>query len=441
MKKAIRLVLGLSIVAALAAGLWILIARPEWLKGAAEEDDDAAEVLPEVPVRLGKITRATMHRYVEGFGTVGTEPPRADAPAAGARIASPLVGLVAEVLCFQGQRVEKGAPLFQLDERSAKAEEEKAAAGVGSAQASLDKLRSYPRPDQIKVAEMQVDRAKQSVEYAQKKNARLAQLATDQLAAQKTLQEAELELVVARNDLAVAEKQLLLLRSTPTKEELAEAQSKVLEAEKGLAAAKVQRSLLRIQAPLAGTVVRIRVNPGEAVDLTTVLAELADLDRLVVEGSVPAAGLRSVAAGMAVELRIGAEEPKSGGPASVALGGRVAFVGLDIDPKTDSGLVRVSLPAKSMLPLGQFVRLRIVVEEHQNHLVVPKESVVKNPEGKSVVVGFLGEKAIMKEVRVGLREGDMVEIEGEELDEGDAIVTQGAYGLPGEAKVRILKDK
>jgi len=46
----------------------------------------------------------------------------------------------------------------------------------------------------------------------------------------------------------------------------------------------------------------------------------------------------------------------------------------------------------------------------------------------------------MKEVRVGFREGDLVEIEGEELDEGDSVVTQGAYGLPGEAKVRIQKD-
>src|SRR5262249_57978529 len=119
----------------------------------------------------------------------------------------------------------------------------------------------------------------------------------------------------------------------------------------------------------------------------------------------------------------------------------IAFVGLDIDRKNDSGFVRVSLPAKSGLALGQFVRLRIVVEEHKDHLVVPKESVVRNAEGKSVVVGFLGEKAVMKEVRVGLREGDLVEIEGDELDEGDSVVTQGAYGLPGEAKVRILKDK
>ena len=436
MTKAIRLVLGLAIAAALIAGGWVLVTRPQWLKGVTDDDEDAAEVMAEVPVRVGRITRATMHRHVEGFGTVEAEPPRAGIPAAAARVASPAAGVVAEVHCFQGQRVEKGAPLFQLDERNARADEEKAAAAVGSALASLDKLKSFPRPDQIKVAEMQRDRAKRSVEYSQKKNTRLVQLVADQLASEKVLQEAELELAAAQNDLAVAEKQLLLLRSTPTKEEVAEVQAKVVEAEKALAASKVQRSLLQIHAPLSGTVVRVRVNPGEAVDLTSVLAEVADLDRLVVEGVVPAAGLRSIAAGMDVEIRVGAEESKATAPGPAALQGKVTFVGLDIDRKNDTGLARVSLPTRPGLPLGQFVRLRIVVEEHKGHLVVPEESVVRNAEGKSVVVGFLGEKAVMKEVRVGLREDHLVEIDGEELDEGDTVVT-----LKELAPVRLVKNK
>src|SRR5205814_1488726 len=100
---------------------------------------------------------------------------------------------------------------------------------------------------------------------------------------------------------AIAEKQFLLLKSTPTPEEIAEAEGKVVEAEKSLAGAQAQRSLLKIQAPLAGTVVRVKVNPGEAVDLTTALAEIVDLERLVVEGTIPAASLRSVAAGMEVD--------------------------------------------------------------------------------------------------------------------------------------------
>jgi membrane fusion protein (multidrug efflux system) len=443
--KAIRILLGAVIAAALAVGAWILVFHSEWVQGAKDDDEDDREVMPVPTVKVGKVTRATLRRYVEGYGTVEAQPVQDRTAAASARVASPVAGVVAQVFCFQGQRVEKGALLVQLDERSARAEEEKAAAAVGSAQASLDKLRSFPRPDQIKVAEMQVDRARRAAEYSQKKNTRLVQLVADQLASEKTLQEAELELLAAQNDLAVAEKQLLLLRSSPTKEESAEAQGKVLEAQKALAAAQVQRSLLKITSPLAGTVVRARLNPGEAVDLTTVLAEIVDLGRLVVEGTVPAASLRSVAVGMDVELRAGGEDSKnpSKEPATkpATLRGKVAFVGLDIDRKTDAGSVRVLLPADAGMPPGQFVRLRIVAEEHKDHLVVPRESVVQNSEGRTCIVGFLGEKAVQKEVRAGLREGDLIEIEGDEIDEGDVIVTQGAYGLPGEAKVRILKDK
>src|SRR5262249_18576234 len=148
--NALRLGLGLLIAAALVVGGWILIRHADWLKGAADEEE-GPEVLPEVPVRLGKVTRATLHRYVEGFGTVEAEPAQPGKPPAGARVASPASGILAQVFCVQGQVVERGAPLFQLDDRAAKAEEEKAAAALASAKASLAKLKAFPRPEQIKV--------------------------------------------------------------------------------------------------------------------------------------------------------------------------------------------------------------------------------------------------------------------------------------------------
>jgi membrane fusion protein (multidrug efflux system) len=277
------------------------------------------------------------------------------------------------------------------------------------------------------------------VEYARKKHGRVVQLVAEQLASEKVLQESELEVITAENDQSIADKQLLLLKSSPIPEEVAEAEGKVQEAEKSWAAAHTQRSLLRILSPVAGTVVRIKSNPGEAVDLATVLAEIVNLDRLVVEATVPAATLSTLSVGMDVEIGTGGEAPKD--PRRTSPHGRVVFVGLDADRKTDAGLVRVSVPSASGFALGQSVRVRIVSEERKDRLLVPRESVVQNPEGKSVIVGFLGEKAIMKEVRVGLKEGDLVEIEGEDVDEGDAVVIQGAYGLPGEAKVRVIKDK
>lgn len=419
---------GILILGALAAGVWALVFHSEWFRAKGDDDDEAAAEVIAIPtVRLGKITRGTLHRYVEGTGTVEAEPAAADRPSASSRVASPVAGILSEVRCTPGMHVEQGDLLLQLDDRTARSEEEKARAALGSARASLDKLKSFPRPEQIKVAEMQVERSAQALEFSKKKLARLQQLVADQLASEKTLQEAELELAGARNDLATAEKQLGLLRSSPTREEVAEAQAKVVEAETALQAAELQRSLYQIRAPLAGTVIRVKGSAGEAVDLTAAAVEIADLDRLVVEGLVPASSLGSLKRGQGVEVRAGGEP----------IHGTVVQVGLDVSQKTDAGQVRVSLPPKSPVVLGQFVRLRIITEEHQNHLVVPREALVRTSEGKDAIVGFLGEKAVQKPVQLGIAEGDLIEVEGEDVSEGDAIVTKGAYGLPGEAKVRV----
>jgi multidrug efflux pump subunit AcrA (membrane-fusion protein) len=441
MKLLGRFLPGTLVLSALAVGVWALVFHADWFKGKDSDDDEAGgDVIPIPTVRLGKVTKATLHRYVEGTGTVEPEPARASSAAAASKVASPVAGIVSEVHCGVGVRVGKGAPLFQLDDRIAKAEEEKAQAALGSTRASLAKLKSFPRPDQIRVAEMQVERSTQALAFSKKKQFRITQLVADQLASEKSLQESDLEVAAAGNDLATSEKQLALLRNSPTPEEVAEAQGKVVEAEKALLGAQTQWSLLRIQSPLAGTVLRVRVNAGEAVDLTTVLAEVMDLDRLEVEGSVPAASLPLIKPGMEVDIRASGEASREKAP-TAPIRGKVVLVGLDVDRKTDSGSVRISLPKGSPVVPGQFVRLRIAVEAHKDHLVVPRECIVRTVEGKDVIVGFLGEKAVQKPVQVGIAEGDLIEVEGEDVNEDDAVVTQGAYGLPGEAKVRVEGSK
>ncbi len=82
--------------------------------GAPEESDQVATV---VAVQVGKLCRATIHRYVTAYGVVEPEPARNGKPGAGSRLAPPVAGLIAEVNCAEGQRVEKGAILFRLDSR------------------------------------------------------------------------------------------------------------------------------------------------------------------------------------------------------------------------------------------------------------------------------------------------------------------------------------
>ena len=208
-------------------------------------------------------------------------------------------------------------------------------------------------------------------------------------------------------------------------------QKALQDAEQQLAAARAQQSLLRIQSPLAGIVTSVNVRSGEAVDLTTVLAEVLDPSRVVVSANVPNAELATLQVGQAAEVRVN----ESATPVSAT----VSFISPQVDAKTGTTLVRATLPANSGLRAGQFVTLRIVSAEHADCLAVPVESVVKDEVGATVVAIMENARATQKPVKTGLRDGGLVEVQAEGLKEGVIVVTVGAYALPKETKIRVLE--
>ena len=338
------------IILAVASGLiWLVFFGPR------KPEPPEQIVDPEVPVHVGKITRATLRSYVTAYGTVEAEP-RGERAAASARVAPPVPGVVTEVKCVEGQRVNKGDVLFQLDSRA---------------------------------ADVAVDFARKTLER------------------QKKLVEAD-----------------------------GSSQKALQDAEQALAAALAQQALLQIQSPLTGMVTRVNTKIGEAADLTTVLAEVVDLDRLVVSANVASAELAALKAGQPVEVI----SPDSTNVVNTSL----IYASAQVDPKTGSGLARAGLPANSALRPGQFVKIRIISEEHKDRLAVPVVSVAKDAHGKIYIALVDGEKAARKEVTLGLRDGDQVEVEGDGIEADETVVTEGAYSIimteVDFTKIRVLND-
>lgn len=341
MKKLTFVVLFLAVSGGLT---WLVWFRPVQQPG--EEKKPEADV----PVHVATITRATLRGYVTAYGPVEPE------PRASARVAPAVPGVVAAVKCSEGQRVEKGALLFQLDSRPA---------------------------DVV-------------VSFAEKTLARQQRLAKVESTSQKALQEAE----------------------------------------QSLAAARAQQALLQVQSPLAGMVTKVNTKAGEAADLTTVLAEVVDLDRLVVSANVSSAELAAVKPGQFVEV-LPADSTNT-------VKTSLSYASPQVDPKAGSGLVRAGLPANSGLRPGQFVKIRIITEEHKDCLTVPISSVAKDATGGTFIALVEGEKAVLKPVKAGLQDGDLVEVEGEGVEADKTVVTEGAYGLivsqQFATKVRVVND-
>jgi RND family efflux transporter MFP subunit len=432
---------------ALILGAVVLVVRPGWLKpGSSEEAEKEIEV--EVPVKVAAAKRMTLRRWVQAYGTVEAAPVAPGQPAGGATVSSPVAGVISEVLCGPGKVVEEGAILFKLDDRLASAAEDQASAAVESAKASLRRIRSAPRPEQVQLAQFAVDKAAEGVEYAQKSFDRLKLLSGEQIASTKTLEAAAHDLATAQNDLNSARIQLALLKSSPTPEELAEAAAKVTEAERALASAHVQRSMLMIRSPLKATVTQVMASAGESADPTKPLAQLIALDRLVLKVALPAEQVSLLRVGQLSEIVPDAAakpDPTATGSASTAPATRpspvadaaVWMIGYEIDRKNNTVGVSIAIPPAAAARPGEFLRARILVDERRDVLAVPWKSVVSEDDQSAWIAVVRDEKAWRRPVAPELREGDWVEITGAGVAEGDLVVTDGAYGLPDEAKVQV----
>ena len=185
-----------------------------------------------------------------------------------------------------------------------------------------------------------------------------------------------------------------------------------------------------VTAPIAGTVVHVNVRPGEAADPAKPLVEIIDTTRLVVTGTVPADDAAGLKLGRPVDI--------SSNVANSKVTGTLLYFSPMVDPRTGGVTVRASLPADAGFRPGQFVKLAIATDTHSDILAVLVECLVRDPDIGYVVSFVEGNIATQKPVRVGVRDGDFVEIEGEGIKVGQTVVSSGAYALPKVTKVRII---
>jgi len=250
-------------------------------------------------------------------------------------------------------------------------------------------------------------------------DSRMAQVAVDRALAQADVAQKAFE-----------RQETLLAADGTSQKEYLEVRARRDAAQADLAAAETELAYLNIVAPLSGTVLHIGARVGEHVTAGTALAQVVDLDRLVVTAGVPAREIGGVEVGQRVLLGAGDSVPE----------GAVKVLGKDVDSVTGTYRIQVSVPPGSGFLPGQFTEIRIVAEEHPGVLVVPEGSVVTRPGEGTWIVVVEGDQAVHHPVQTGLRDRGLVEVRGEGLEEGMPIVTDEAYGLPHETMIRVVGD-
>jgi multidrug efflux pump subunit AcrA (membrane-fusion protein) len=183
-----------------------------------------------------------------------------------------------------------------------------------------------------------------------------------------------------------------------------------------------------LSSPLAGTIVTSEVTSGEFVGDDHLLFRVVAMDKLIIDAEVSEYDLAKVEGSPGAAFRLSAYPDRIFpifGPGE----GRLVYIGANVDPESRTVAVRYEVPNdEGLLRLGMFADVMIETGRREGTIVVPRQAVIDDSGEPIVYVQTGGESFARRAVRLGLQDGEQIEIrQGVAL--GDRVVIDGAYAI------------
>jgi len=192
-----------------------------------------------------------------------------------------------------------------------------------------------------------------------------------------------------------------------------------------------------VTSPIGGIVGTVFLDKGSGVNppkpspsMGTPIALIVSMDKVKVKINIIERDLPRVKVGQKAEIRVDAY------PGELFVG-RLAKLSPVVDPLSRTAAAEISIrnPDHRLRP-GFFARVRLLVAEHKDVLVIPRDCVLRSGMVNYVFV-VNGGRAVRKDVKLGASQGDQVEVLAG-LDEGETIVTIGQQMLKDGSEVKIV---
>ncbi|MGC4119743.1 MAG: efflux RND transporter periplasmic adaptor subunit [Myxococcales bacterium] len=213
------------------------------------------------------------------------------------------------------------------------------------------------------------------------------------------------------------------------------AEAAVRQATAAVASASAQKERTLVRAPIRGVVSNIALREGDLASPGLPLMTIVRPDKLKAVLRVPERDFFRVKEGQPVTV-----EPL--GQAGNVANGKVTLKGPVVDRMTRTGLVEVMLDnADGKFMAGSAVRAAIELVRRPGVVLVPASAILftADTERTRKAIAFVAEGEIGKkrEVTVGWREGDRLEIV-QGLAKGELLVTQGAHLLRDNNPLKLV---
>jgi len=180
-----------------------------------------------------------------------------------------------------------------------------------------------------------------------------------------------------------------------------------------------------MKAPFSGTVASKNAEVGDVINPlmggfspTSGVLTLMDFAKIKIKIDVSQNDIGHIRKGQAASVT-------SGRAAGKEYAGSVAIVNSTADAMTKKFRVEIVVenPERELRP-GTFGQVTIEVQTRENTLVLPQKAILDN----RYVFVAQGDKAVKREVMLGLQNANLVEVTGG-VAEGDLVIVEGNYGL------------
>jgi len=340
-----------------------------------------------------------------------------------------VAGVLEQVLFKEGTEAKQGQLLFIIQKGEYNAALESARAQLAKAHADLTRARDTSVVDRARavVDQRQADLGKATQDVARYRP----------LAEAKAIPQQDLDTSVAQEKVAAAgvEAAQAGLRDAQlaqrTQVQLGEAA--VESAKASIVQADLNLSYTTIHAPITGIIGKLAVDVGNLVGKAdpTLLTTISAVDPIYVDFNVAEVDYLRLAS----RVRLDPQGRTETAPATLELfladdtvfghKGRMVFVDRAVDAKTGTIGVRAGFPnPQRVLRPGQFGRVRGVVEERRDAILVPQLAVQEQQGVRTVLVVEEGDTVALRSVTLGERVGDFY-IATAGVKPGERVIIEG----------------
>jgi RND family efflux transporter MFP subunit len=220
------------------------------------------------------------------------------------------------------------------------------------------------------------------------------------------------------------------LRAVEKHDQLKSAKGQLEAARGKFMGAEAQLHYSEVHSPISGVVAERPLYAGETAAAGVSMLVIVDSSKIIAKAHLAQEQAALVKVGDAATITVAGE--------AEAVAAKITVV----SPTVDANSTTIEIWAEAdnregKLHPGSSAHLSIAVAKIPDAVVVPSESVLTSGEGKtSVMVVDKDSIAHKKEVKAGIREGNLTQIVGG-LTPGDTVVASGAYGLPDGTQIQV----